>query len=138
VFSVAYERSLKNEEQKIKLDNNSEYPLIKREFILSAYSLLQIEVRDNCISSVDYEPWKQYLSLLFEKRGKKCKVTYSEIKKWVREPDATMMREFLAYCTHLGVLHCENRSNSLESRVYYFPILFQQNVGVTSSVGHPT
>ncbi|ORU92131.1 MAG: hypothetical protein A6F72_04165 [Cycloclasticus sp. symbiont of Poecilosclerida sp. N] len=64
-------------------DNNSEYPLIKREFILSAYSLLQIEVRDNCISSVDYEPWKQHLSLLFEKQGKKCKETYSEIKKGV-------------------------------------------------------
>jgi len=95
------------------------------------------EVRDNCISSVDYEPWKQNLSMLFEKRGKKHKVTYSEIKKWVGESDVTMMREFLAYCTHLGVLHCENRNSSLENRNYNFPILFQKNVGLTSASSRP-
>lgn len=126
VFSVASDRYSKNEPGPIKLDENGEYPLIKRDFLLEAYSKLQKEARDNCISSIDYGPWKNNLSLLFEKQGKKTSVTYGTLRKWVGQPEDAAMREFLAYCRHLGVLHCDNKNGPLEQRTYHFPILFQK------------
>jgi len=124
VFSVANDHYLKNEPELMKRDANGEYPLIKRDFILEAYNLLQEEARKNCISSVDYNPWRKKLAILFEKQNKRGNVTYKEIRNWLGGDD-TSLQEFLAYCKHLGVVHCCNNNSPQSEKVYEFPILFQ-------------
>jgi hypothetical protein len=113
----------------IKLDDNGEYPLIKRDFIREAYDRLQKEARVNCISSVAYEPWRKAISTVFDRLGKKDSVTFKTLKKWIGEEDDLRAKEFAAYCFHLGIFICENKNVPLPQRNYIFPILFQKNWG---------
>jgi hypothetical protein len=129
VFNIARSRYSKNEPEPINLDENNEYPIIKRDFVLEAYSKLQAEARENAISSVDYEPWRRNIGILFQKLGKKDSVSFRTLKKWIDEESDNNAKEFIAYCIHLGIFHCENKHSPVEQRRYRFPLLFQKNWG---------
>lgn len=126
VISVASEKYSKNEPENISLDENGEYPLIKRDFMVSAYRQLQDEARKNCISSIEHEPWRRKISLLLEKQGKRTTSSFRNIKKNISEESDQETKEFLAYCMHLGIVYCENNMAPLEQRRYEFPVLFQK------------
>lgn len=126
VFSVANDKYSKNEPAGISLDENGEYPLVKRDFMVAAYKQLQEEARKNCISSVDYEPWRKNIALLFERQGKRTASSFRNIKKNISEENDQEAKEFIAYCMHLGIVHCDNNMAPLEQRKYEFPVLFQK------------
>ncbi|MBW7470886.1 hypothetical protein [Marinobacter sp. F4218] len=129
VSSVAHSRYCKNEPDPITIDENNEYPIIKRDFVLEAYSKLQAEARENAISSVDYEPWRKNIGIIFQKLGRKDSISFRTLKKWIGEEHDSRAKEFIAYCIHLGIFHCENKHSPLEQRKYIFPLLFQKNWG---------
>lgn len=127
VFSIASEHYSKNERMLIKLDKYGEYPLIKREFILEAYGKLQKEVRKNYKSSVDYLPWRKGLGALFNLCGCKSSLKHEEITSKISENTEVDVNEFLAFCSHLGILKCENEELPVKQRSYNIPILIQSH-----------
>lgn len=124
-LSGAYYRDMPGE--MIHLDKNGEYPLFKRDHILTAYSELQETMIKMFISCVTKENWRKGLHTFFSKRGKRATFSYKTLSNAVEISDQAEFRDFVAFLEHLGVLKCSNKTVSLSQRRYDLPILLQKN-----------
>jgi hypothetical protein len=123
VLAAAKEYYRGNPDEKVRLDDNGEYPLFKRNIIKTAYNAFQAQVIDS-FSNVN-TAWKPLIDSFMSIKSKKCEYTYLELQK-IFGADAEELKRFLAFLCHIGYLKCKNHRAKHEAREYSLPILFQR------------
>jgi hypothetical protein len=109
----------------VKLQANGEYPLFVRKAVLDAY---QAHKRDAWETQLNWaQPWKPLVAVAMRMSVKR-RFTFAEFAK-TAGVEIAEVRQFLAFCTHTGLLSCTNDREKWENREYGFPILFQTPTG---------
>lgn len=108
---------------KVLLDGNKEYPLIKRKIAMEGYAEFR-EVICDTFSKISSK-WENWFNIFRANKGNKYSFTYKEIKKLLPESDETELNQFLAFLNHIGYLRCHNPHISHSDRTYISPVLFR-------------
>lgn len=110
-----------NPDIKIELDENSEFPLIKKDCVYSAYALFCKELWKAFNKNIPYI-WKPFFDVLQAKKGAKHKFQYKDLEKILNFNDPEQLRQFIAFLCHVGLFECQNPFAGLPDRVYALPI----------------
>lgn len=99
----AYYAENSDEYDRVVLDSNKEYPLIKRKCFEQSYGALISEI---CHHIVNYDKtWRPHISKFLNEKGKKKVFAYSQIKKMLGIND-DQLKQLLAFLEHIGCLKC--------------------------------
>lgn len=121
-LSMAKDYYRNNEDEKIPLDHNSEYPLFKRKIIRTAYAEFQREIAESFLNASSN--WKECFARFSSKKGKKTYFSLTEFQQMLGL-DAEEVSRFIAFMCHIGYLRCHNPKAIPNERTYSLPIMFQ-------------
>lgn len=107
--------------REIKRNERGEFPLFVRKALHGAYCALKQDAWE-----VQYQWAKKWepLVAIIEKMSVSQTIFYTQFVK-VAEVQPEEARQFLAFVTHTGLLHCQNERERYENRRYEIPLLFQ-------------
>ncbi len=126
VFSISSAYYSNNPDQyRVRLDGYSEYPLIKIEHMIQAYTELQGDMLEIFKSTITHKEWRDMLDVFFHKKRRKTSFSFKAVQKLIGIESDDSAKEFLAYLCHLGVLRCNNPSERANERIYELPIILQ-------------
>lgn len=121
----------KNSVSEIAINERSEYPVFLRDHLCEAYNDIRLLTLQTIIGLS--HQWSRPATLLMQhiyNSKSTDSISYKDAKKamdksgFTFEPDG--LPNFFAFYEHAGLFYCSNRTQSLESRNYAIPIIFQR------------
>jgi hypothetical protein len=111
--------------RKVELDENNEYPLIKKICFSNAYEEFRNDLWESFHKNMP-GIWKPFFNTLRWKRGAKYEFSYKELEKLLHFNDNEQLRQFIAFLCHIGILENINPTNRLPQRTYKLPVVLRQ------------
>lgn len=105
------------------LDEQNEYPLIKRAVMEISYKEFQ-DLAFITFAKVSTK-WERYVNLIKAKKGNKFTFSFNELKKMLAIDDISELNDLLAFLCHIGFFKCTNPASVHEERSYLLPIIFR-------------
>ncbi|HVY23430.1 MAG TPA: hypothetical protein VG962_08780 [Steroidobacteraceae bacterium] len=102
-------------------NQNGEYPLFVKRAVQEAYDAHRREAWEVQLNWA--HPWKPLIATA-KRMSKKTRFSYRNFVSLAKVSEEEA-RQFLAFCTHTGLVRCINDRERTENREYEFPILFQ-------------
>lgn len=123
-FTINYYRD-NPDLQTVELDENNEYPLIKKSCMSNAYEEFREDLWASFQKNMPFV-WQPFFKVFRRKRGSKYEFSYTELDKILRFNDREQMRQFIAFLCHIGVLENIDPAEGLPQRNYKLPIALRK------------